>query len=292
MSKKTFEEIKHTNEYDNEFWYARELQEVLQYKEWRNFERVVDTARIACKISKHEVSDHFVEVDKVVEMPLTVNDKKKKNNGFVDVNKTDAKTKKIKDYQLTRYACYLIVMNGDPRKEIIAQGQTYFAVKTRQQEYAEIHAQLTEDERRLFLRSDIKQKNQWLAEAAKRAGIQEPIDYAIFQDFGYKGLYNGETARNIADRKGLAEKENILDHMGSTELGANIFRITQTEEVMKNKKVSTRDEANDTHYNVGKEVREAIKRIGGTMPEKLPKPDKSVHEIEAEQRKHLKKGSF
>ena len=179
-------------------------------------------------------------------------------------------------------------MNGDPRKEIIAKGQTYFAVKTRQQEYAEIHAQLTEDERRMFLRSDIKQKNQWLVEAAKRAGIKEPVDYAIFQDFGYMGLYNGETARDIAKRKGLADKNSILDHMGSEEMGANIFRITQTEAAMKRNNVSSQNEANDTHFRIGKIVRGAIKEAGGTMPEKLPTPKKGIPELEAEQRKQIK----
>jgi len=203
---KTFESIKHIDEQGIEYWSARELQEVLQYKEWRNFEKVIDTARIACKISKHEVNDHFVEVNKIVEAGAT--------------------KKPIKDYHLSRYACYLIVMNGDPRKEIIANGQTYFAVKTRQQEYKELHAQLTEDEKRLFIRSGIKQRNQLLAEAAKRAGIITPKEYAIFQDYGYRGLYNEETARDIAKRKGIdPATDNILDHMGSTELIANLFRI-------------------------------------------------------------------
>jgi len=289
MSEKTFEGIKHINEYDAEYWLARELQEVLQYTKWENFNKVIDTAKIACNISKHAVSDHFIEVNKPIEMPTKPRTDKTKI-GFPDLGKT--KMKLIKDYHLSRYACYLIVMNGDPRKEIIAQGQTYFAIKTRQQEYAELFHQLDEDERRLFARSDIKRKNLWLMEAAKRAGIQEPIDYAIFQDFGYMGLYNGETARDIAKRKGLADKNTILDHMGSAELGANIFRITQTDEVMKNNNVSTPKEANDTHYNVGKEVRETIKRIGATMPEKLPTPEKGIPELEAEQRKQIKHKSY
>jgi DNA-damage-inducible protein D len=269
---KTFESIKHVNENGGEFWLARELQIVLQYKEWRNFEKVIKTAQIACKISQHEVADHFVEVNKTVEMP------------------SKAKPKKINDYKLTRYACYLIVMNGDPRKEIIANGQNYFAVKTRQQELNELHARLTEDEKRLFIRGDIRQKNMLLAEAAKRAGIITPHEYAIFQDFGYRGLYNGESARRIAERKGVdAEKESILDYMGSLELAANLFRITTTEDVLRNNNITDKKTANDTHYEVGQIVRNALKQAGATMPEKLPLPDKSIKELEKEKSRQIKK---
>ena len=219
---KTFESIKHINESGVEYWLARELQEILQYKKWENFEKVIKQAMISCKISQHEVDDHFPEVRKTVPMP------------------SGAQPKKIKDYKLTRYACYLIVMNGDPRKEVIANGQTYFAVKTRQQEFNELYNRLTEEDKRLFLRGDIKQKNMLLAEAAKNAGIITPIEYATFQDYGYRGLYDGETAKDIANRKGIdPEKESILDYMGSLELAANLFRIAQTEDIMRKNNVSS-----------------------------------------------------
>ena len=269
MSNKTFEDIKNVDENGVEFWYARELQEMLQYNKWENFVKVIEIAKVACKISHHNVLDHFPEVRKMVDI--------------------GSKTRReIIDYELTRYACYLIVMNGDPRKDVIAHGQTYFAIKTRQQEYQELYDKLSEDERRLFLRCDIKQKNLLLAEAAKRAGISEPIDYAKFQDFGYMGLYGGFKAREIAQRKGITKKENILDYMGSAELGANIFRITQTEELMNKNNITTQIAANETHYKVGTTVRKAIKEIGGTMPEHLPTPEKSIPELEKEKRRQIK----
>ncbi len=285
QQKKLFEDIKHIDEYGNEFWYARELQTVLEYTEWRNFQKVISTAQIACKISQQIVTNHFVEVNKMVEMPS----KPKKNSdnlGFVKVNKT--KMKAIPDYKLTRYACYLIVMNGDPRKESIALGQTYFAVKTRQQELAELYDRLSEDERRLFIRGDIRQKNMLLAEAAHKAGIITNQEYATFQDAGYRGLYGGMTARDIAEHKGLSEDEEILDHMGGTELAANLFRITQTEEKMRREKTDTPAKANAAHYEVGKVVRKTIEELGGTMPEELPTPDKSIKQLESEQRKQIK----
>jgi len=272
-SEKTFESIKHIDENGIEFWLARELQEVLQYKKWDNFKKVIETAKIACKISQHEITDHFADVGKSVEMP------------------SKAKPRFIKDYdyELTRYACYLIVMNGDPRKEVIANGQTYFAVKTRQQEFQDLYNQLTEDDKRLFLRGDIKQKNMLLAEAAKNAGIITSNEYAAFQDYGYRGLYNGETAKNIADRKGIDhEKESILDYMGSLELAANLFRIAQTEDVMRNNNISTPNEANSTHYRIGKIVRGAITQAGGTLPENLPLPNKSIKAVEKERRAKIK----
>lgn len=280
-----FASIRQYDENGTEFWYARELQAVLQYKEWRNFSKVIDTAKIACKISQHEVSNHFVEVDKMVEMP-TKPKKNADNLGFVEVNKT--KTKTIIDYKLTRYACYLIVMNGDPRKEVIAEGQTYFAVKTRQQELSELYERLNEDEKRLFIRGDIKQKNMLLAEAAHRAGIITTKEYAVFQDSGYKGLYGGLTARDIAERKGLTDGQEILDYMGSEELAANLFRITQTEAKMKREGVATPAEANNTHYEVGKAVRKTIAELGGDMPENLPTPDKSIQQIESDTKRKLK----
>ena len=284
--KKTFESIKHINENGIEHWLARELQEVLQYKEWRNFEKVIDTAKIACKISQHNIEEHFIEVDKMVEMALGG----KAKLGIVDLNNSESKKqRKIKDYQLTRYACYLIVMNGDPRKEIIAHGQTYFAVKTRQQEFNDLYNRLTEDDKRLFLRGDIKQKNMLLAEAAHKAGIITPYEYAVFQDYGYRGLYDGETARNIANRKGIdPEKESILDYMGSLELAANLFRIAQTEDVMRKNNVDNPPDAQATHYRIGKSIRKQMQEVGATMPEQLSTPSKSIKEIEKEKKKQIK----
>jgi DNA-damage-inducible protein D len=242
-----FDDIKHIDENDTEYWFARELQEVLQYKEWRNFHKVIDTAKIACDISKQDISYHFVDFNKMVDIGSGVQ-------------------RKLTDYRLTRYACYLIVMNGDPRKEIIALGQTYFAVKARQQEIQDLYALMNEDERRLYLRGDVRQKNMLLSEAAHRAGIKTNLEYAAFQDYGYAGLYGGETAKAIAARKGLKSGEEILDRMGSAELGANLFRITQTQDVMDKNKISTPRDANVTHHRIGKIVREAIEKTGGTLP--------------------------
>ena len=269
QQKKLFDDIKHIDEYGNEYWLARELQEILQYTQWRNFQKVISTAQIACKISQQCVADHFAEVSKMITL-------------------AKGAQRKVIDYRLTRYACYLIVMNGDPRKEVIALGQTYFAVKTRQQELAELYDRLSEDEKRLFIRGDIKQKNMLLAEAAHKAGIITNQEYATFQDAGYRGLYGGMTARDIAEHKGLTNGEEILDYMGGEELAANLFRITQTEATMRREGTSTPTEANAAHYQVGKAVRETIAGLGGTMPEELPTPDKSIKELEAEQRKQIK----
>ncbi|MDE6276192.1 MAG: DNA damage-inducible protein D [Clostridia bacterium] len=269
QQKKLFDDIKHIDENGNEFWLARELQIALQYAKWENFHKVIKTAQITCKISQQVVEYHFPEVRKMVEIG------------------SGAKRQQL-DYRLTRYACYLIVMNGDPRKEVIAMGQTYFAVKTRQQELAEVFDKLTEDEKRLFIRGDIKQKNMLLAEAAHKAGIITNKEYATFQDAGYKGLYGGMTARDIADHKGLKNGEEILDYMGGTELAANLFRITQTEEKMRRENTDTPEKANNAHYVVGKAVRDTIQRLGGTMPEELPTPEKIIKELEVQQRKQIK----
>lgn len=268
QQQKLFEDIRHIDEYGQEYWLARELQSILTYAKWENFHKVIKIAQIACKISQQEVSYHFPEVRKTIPMPKGAN-------------------KTVIDYKLTRYACYLIVMNGDPRKEVIAWAQTYFAVKTRQQELAELYDQLTEDEKRLFIRGDIKQKNMLLAEAAHKAGIITAFEYATFQDAGYRGLYGGLTARDIADNKGLTNGEEILDYMGSEELAANLFRITQTEAKMRREGTDTPAKANAAHYQIGKIVRKAIEEAGGTMPEDLPLPDKSIKELEAETRKQL-----
>ena len=269
QQKKLFDNLRHFDENGNEFWLARELQTALQYAKWENFHKVIKTAQIACKISQQNVSDHFPEVRKMVTIG------------------SGAQRKQV-DYKLTRYACYLIVMNGDPRKEVIAWGQTYFAVKTRQQELAELYEQLSEDEKRLFIRGDIKQKNMLLAEAAHKAGIITNQEYAAFQDSGYRGLYGGLTARDIAENKGLQSGEEILDFMGSEELAANLFRITQTEAKMRRDGTDTPAKANAAHYEIGTIVRKAIKEAGGTMPEDLPTPDKSIKELESETRKQIK----
>lgn len=261
-----FESIKHINEYGQEFWYARELQTALEYTEWRNFLNIISKAIEACKNSENDVLDHFVDVNKTIPMPKGA-------------------TKNIHDYKLSRYACYLIVMNGDPRKEIIALGQTYFAVKTRQQELIESYDTLSEDQKRLSIRREMIEHNKSLAEAAQKAGVIEPRDYAIFQNMGYKGLYGGLGMKEIHARKGLKKSQKILDHMGSTELAANLFRATQTDEKLRREHIQGKDAANKTHFEVGAKVRQTIKELGGTMPEDLPTPDKSIKQIEREQKK-------
>ena len=264
-----FENIKRYLDDGIEFWYARELQDVLEYTEWRNFKKVIDKAKIACDNSGNSVEDHFVDINKMVQI----------GSGADRI---------VDDIQLSRYACYLIVQNGDPRKEIIAIGQTYFAVKTRQQEVIENYDILTEEQKRLAIRNEIAAHNKALAEAANQAGITKPVEYAIFQNFGYKGLYGGMDMKAIHKHKGLKKSHKILDHMGSTELAANLFRATQTEEKLRRDKVCGKDEANKTHFEVGAKVRQTIKELGGTMPEDLPTPEKSIQQIEKEQMSRIK----
>jgi hypothetical protein len=265
-SEKLFEEIKHFTDDGIEYWFARELQEVLEYSEWRNFCNVIYKAETACENSGNDIQDHFVEVTKMVDIG-------------------SGAEREIEDIQLSRYACYLIVQNGDPKKEIIAIGQTYFAVKTRQQELIEDYDQLTEDQKRLAIRNEMIAHNKSLAEAAKMAGIEDPRDYAVFQNKGYQGLYGGLGVKEIHARKGLKKSQKILDHMGSTELAANLFRATQTDEKLRRENIQGKEKANQTHYAVGRKVRQTIKELGGTMPEDLPTPDKSIKQIEREQEK-------
>lgn len=265
-SEQTFEEIKNIDEHGNEFWYARDLQTVLDYTEWRNFENVIEKAKEACRNSRNSVSDHFVDVNKMIALAKTAE-------------------REVQDYRLSRYACYLIVMNGDPRKEVIAVGQTYFAVKTRQQELIDHYDQLSEDQKRLAIRNEMIAHNKSLAEAAKDAGIETTQEYAIFQNKGYQGLYGGLGAKEIHERKKLAKSQKILDHMGSTELAANLFRATQTDEKLRRENIKGKDKAYDTHYEVGRKVRQTIRELGGTMPEDLPTPKKSIQQIEQEQEK-------
>lgn len=267
-SEQTFESIKHVNEYGQEFWYARDLQVALGYKRWDKFVNVISHAFSACQKSGNDVDDHFSQVGKMVDLG-------------------SGARREIEDYMLSRYACYLIVMNGDSRKKVVAVGQTYFAVKTRQQELTENYEDLTEEQKRLAIRSEMKQHNTSLADAAHDAGVIKPIDYAIFQNYGYMGLYGGMKARDIADKKGLKKGQNILDHMGSTELAANLFRATQTDEKLRRDHVQGKAEANATHYEVGQKVRQTIKELGGTMPEDLPTPSKSIKQIEKEQKKEI-----
>ena len=260
-SEQTFESIKHINEAGQEYWFARELQPILDYTQWRNFNEAVERAKLACKNSGIDPDNHFADVSKTIQMPKNA-------------------SKDVPDYMLSRYACYLIVMNGDPRKEVIAVGQSYFAVKTRQQELIENYEELSEDQKRLAIRNEMKRHNAALADAAHDAGVIKPIDYAIFQNYGYMGLYGGLKAKDIKKRKGLKKNQNILDHMGSTELAANLFRATQTEEKLRRDNVQGKENANNTHLEVGKKVRQTIKDLGGTMPEDLPTPKKSIGQIE------------
>ena len=259
-----FESIKHVDESGNEYWLARELQIVLEYKEWRKFENVIDKARTACNNSNIDTNRQFVKMDK---MSINVNKGKRI----------------ITDYKLSRYACYLIAQNGDSRKKEVALAQTYFAIQTRKQELLERdYESLSEDEKRLYQRNLTKKGNKSLNITARDAGVK---NFDKFHNAGYKGLYNGETADDIAKRKKLRYREDILDNMGSDELIVNLFRISQTEQKLKRENIKLEKKANDTHYNVGKEIRNTIKKLGGTMPEELPTPDKSLKELERKSEK-------
>ena len=263
---KTFESIKHIDETGAEYWYARELQKILEYNKWENFEKVIRKAKQSCENSNISNLDHFLDVRKMVTIG-------------------SGAEKEIKDYKLTRYACYLIAQNGDSRKKVIALAQTYFAIQTRKQELTEKeYCMLTEDEKRFYQRNLTRKGNYSLNQAAKNAGVK---NFDKFHNAGYKGLYNGETADDIAKRKSLRYREDILDNMGSEELAANLFRITQTESRLKRDNISTESAANKTHYEVGYKIRNTIKELGGTMPEDLPTPEKSLKQLEKEKKKLL-----
>lgn len=267
----TFEGIKRIDENGVEYWTSRGLWKVLGYTEHRHFLPVIEKAKTACENSGQKVSNHFEDILEMVSIG-------------------SGAERKMESVKLTRYACYLTVQNADPSKTIVAQAQTYFAIQTRiaeVQQMEEYNQLSTEEEKRLFLREEMAKHNSQLADAAKGAGIIEPRDYAIFQNFGYQGLYGGLGAQEIHARKGLKKSQKILDHMGSTELAANLFRATQTEEKLRRENIKGKLRANKTHFEVGQKVRETIKELGGTMPEDLPVAE-SIKSVEAKQRKMLK----
>lgn len=265
-----FEEIKHTNEIGQEYWSARELFAALKYIKWDKFLNVIEKAKQACQNSEQDPNNHFPRVEKMVEIG------------------SGAK-RDIGDIHLSRYACYLIIQNADPSKEVIALGQTYFAIQTRKQELLEERFEKlpNEEAKRLFLREEMAKHNKQLADAAKNAGVIQPWEYAVFQNHGYMGLYNGLGANEIQIKKGLKKNQNILDHMGSTELAANLFRATQTEDKLIRENIKGKTKANLTHYEVGQKVRQTIKELGGTMPEDLPTED-SIKKIKNSTNKKIK----
>ena len=259
VSNSIFESIKHIDEFGNEYWYARELQAVLEYRKWENFHTVIKQAMVACENSNNNVNYWFPEVRKSI-----ISGKGRKSQ--------------IIDYKLSRYACYLIAQNGDSRKKVIALAQTYFAIQTRRQELSEReYSRLSEDEKRFYQRNLTKKGNYSLNKTAALSGVK---NFDKFHNAGYKGLYNGEAANDIAKRKGLRYREDILDNMGSEELADNLFRIVQTEAKLDRERVNTETEACNIHYDIGKGVRNTIKKFGGTMPEDLPTPEKSLKELE------------
>lgn len=268
----TFEAIRHVDDDGNEYWPARQLAPLLDYPQWRNFLPVLEKAREACNNSGQRVADHFADVRKMVDIG-------------------SGAQREVEDVRLSRYACYLTVQNGDPSKPVIANGQTYFALQTRRQELVDDRqfAQLSEDDKRLAIRNELATHNRHLAAAAKQAGVETPLDYAVFQDHGYKGLYGGLGNKDIHARKGLKKSEKILDHMGSTELAANLFRATQTEEKLRRDKTRGKTQANQTHFEVGRKVRQTIAELGGTMPEQLPAPDSSIQQLESAKKRRIRK---
>ncbi|MFA5262781.1 MAG: DNA damage-inducible protein D [Opitutaceae bacterium] len=261
-----FERIRRVNPAGNEFWSSRDFSQVLGYVNYRHFLAVIEKARTACFNSGQRVEDHFVGIDEMIEIGK-------------------GGQRPVKTVMMSRYACYLVIQNADPAKEIVALGQTYFAIQTRRQELSDGEM---EEQRRLVLRAEVRQHNTHLADAAKDAGVIEPRDYAIFQNHGYAGLYGGLMAQDIHMRKGLKKGQQILDHMGSTELAANLFRATQAEDKLRREKIVGKDRANLAHHEVGAKVRQTIKELGGTMPEHLPAAE-SIRQLESKVKK-LKKG--
>ncbi len=267
-----FEAIRHQGEDGNEYWTARELAGVLGYTTWRRFTNTIEKAETACRNSGQNVADHFDHVVNMVEIG------------------SGAK-RKIEDIQLSRYACYLVIQNADPAKEIVALGQTYFAVQTRRQEEADALASLTEAQRRLYLRGELAGHNRQLADTARGAGVITGLDFALFQDHGYMGLYGGERASDIHARKGLKKSQGILDHMASEELAANLFRATQTEARIRRENIKGKEKANQAHHEMGRKVRGFIEEVGGTMPEDLPAPADSIQELVAKEKKRIRRGT-
>ncbi|MDP1777729.1 MAG: DNA damage-inducible protein D [Brevundimonas sp.] len=268
--RQSFESIRKEDD-GSEYWLARQLAPVLGYQDYRNFLAVVGKARTSASAAGLDPADHFGDVTRMVDIG-------------------SGAQRELSDLRLSRYACYLIVQNGDPSKPVIAEGQTYFAVQTRRQEIQDDPAfgALSEEERRLMLRREMAHHNTALASAASLAGVTSGLDYAVFQDHGYRGLYGGRTMRDIHAHKGLKKSQKILDHMGSTELAANLFRATQTEEKLRRDGARTRAQANDIHLAVGKKVRATIGELGGVMPEHLPTPDTSIQQLERKKAKALK----
>lgn len=263
-NEKSFENIKHLDNNGNEYWEARELYKVLEYQSWNKFLNVINKAIVACKNSGFNSDEQLSRVAKL---------SKRANNANVE----------IIDYVLTRYACYLVVQNSDPNKEVVALGQTYFAIQTRKQELSEKeYTKLSEDDKRFYNRNITKKGNYQLNQVAKKAGVK---NFDQFHNAGYKGLYNGETANDIAKRKKLRYREDILDNMSSDELATNIFRISQTKQKIENENIQGENNAKNAHYQIGKNVRKFIAKNGGTMPEKLMTPKKSLKELEKERKK-------
>ena len=268
FERRTFEDLRHIAEDGGEYWSAREIYPILEYGAWQKFFAVIQKAMTACENSGHAPENHFIRMGKMV-------------------NLGSGAEREIKDYLLSRYACYLIVQNSDPSKPVIAAGQTYFTIQTRRQEPTDDEAfqELSENAKRLYLRNEMRTHNKQLVDAAKQSGVITELDYAIFQNHGYKGLYGGLDAKEIHTRKGLKKSQKILDHMGSTELAANLFRATQAEEKLRRDQVRGKGKANVVHFEVGKAVRKTIRELGGTMPEDLPTPPKGIPQIEKERKK-------
>jgi len=256
LGAKSFEELKQINPHGAEYWSARDLQPLLGYSQWRRFEQAVERAISSCKQSGNKPDHHFAGVGKMVELG-------------------SGSAREVPDYHLSRFACYLIAQNGDPRKPEIAQAQQYFAIQTRRQELTE---QLAADLERLELRKQTAEEFKALSGAAHDAGVQSKM-FGVFHDAGYKGLYGGLGRDAIKQRKSIPDKDNLLDRMNATELAANQFRMTQTRDKLVREGVHHQSQAIQTHEQVGKEVREAIKRIGGDLPEKIP-PAEHIKEVE------------